>query len=62
MLRGAAPEIIGDASNSLLELLRAPAQTRSEEWRSILNEAGAYKPGELFAAAEAVDGSNPTDG
>jgi hypothetical protein len=62
MLRGAAPELLGVASDALVHLLKAPAQTRSEAWDAIVQEAGAYKPGELFAAAEAIGGSEPTDG
>ncbi len=54
LIKHASEEPISACHQELLDILQRPVDARSNDWRTIVDAAGEYRPGVLFAAATAV--------
>ena len=60
-MRGTLDAAVSDARVGLLSILDAGTQHRQTQWAEFVLRAGSYQPGELFAAANALDGGEAAD-
>lgn len=60
-MREAYELTVRKSSVDLLKIVNRPAVQRSKDWADVINIAGEYRPGMLFAAASVVDGKDVPD-
>ena len=61
IMREAYEPTMRNSNADLLKLVNGPAIRRSKAWSEVINTAGEYRPGILFAAASVVDGKGVPD-
>ena len=61
IMREAYELTVRKSSVDLLKIVNRPAVQRSKDWADVINIAGEYRPGMLFAAASVVDGKDVPD-
>ncbi len=59
LMKHAMEATISASHQELADILQRPVEARRAEWRTVVESAGEYRPGVLFAAATALGGEDP---
>jgi hypothetical protein len=60
-MRGSLSAMVHEATEELLSILDVVVHDRSVQWESAVAQVGDYRPGELFAASDALDRGEMAD-